>query len=301
MESNNILITGINGYLGRNFLQETVNNNYLTNYNVCFLTSKKINGYCNIIHDNYSFKKEDFFKQGISEIKILIILGAFCPKNKNQMNEVSLNISSIISLNYLLANLPNFPEKIIYISSISVYGKKLIDKSIISENTVCSPDSLYGDTKLYSEKIIKTFCESNNIEYQILRMGVIYGGIGELKRQGTIPTIVRAILKEEILLLFNEGKEVKYFIHIKDCINIIIKSILFNTEDRIINIVSNEKICLAKLAEIVAQKYGKKLRLEFEKRLPFISDAAFDNTIFNRNFGNLNIPIEIGILDIGVQ
>jgi nucleoside-diphosphate-sugar epimerase len=301
MKSNNILITGINGYLGRNFLQEIINNNYLTNYNICFLTSKRINGYCNIIHDNYSFKKEDFLKEGISKIKTLIILGAFCPKNRNQMNEVSLNISSIISLNYLLGNLPNLPEKIIYISSISVYGKKLINKSIISENTACSPDFLYGDTKLYSEKIIKTFCELNNIEYQILRMGVIYGGIGELKRQGIVPSIVRTIFKGEPLLLFNGGREVKYFIHIKDCINVIVKSVLFDINDRIVNIVSSEKIYLAELAEMVARKYGKKLKLEFKKRLPFSSDTAFDNIILNRNFGNLNIPIEIGILDIGVQ
>jgi nucleoside-diphosphate-sugar epimerase len=200
-----------------------------------------------------------------------------------------------------LNNLPNFPEKIIYISSISVYGEKLINKSIINESTFCSPDFLYGDTKLYSEKIIKTFCESNNIEYQILRMGVIYGGIGELERHSTVSTMIKTILKGDFLLLFNKGKEVKYFIHIKDCVNVIIKSILFNVRDKVVNVVSTEKVHLIELARLIGQKYNRELKLKFKKRLPFISDASFDDAIFNQNFGNLNIPIEVGILDIEIQ
>ena len=168
----NILITGANGFIGRKLLEVICNNTSYRTYNIVLLTSKEMLGYTSIIHNNYSFEKADFLRKGIQYIDVLIHLGAFTPKSTSESNQIEGCISNIINTEYLLNNLPSIPKKIIFLSTLDVYGTV---SNIISEDSHTIPETLYGHSKLFLEKMILEWSKINKVTPQILRIGHIYG------------------------------------------------------------------------------------------------------------------------------
>lgn len=94
--------------------------------------------------------------------------------------------------------------RIIFASSISVYGKKLAEKPA-KEETCTAPDSPYAKSKLEAEEIIKK--HANSI---ILRIGTIYGPEFE-----DYPRILRQI-KKGTMKIIGDGKNHIPFVHVED-------------------------------------------------------------------------------------
>lgn len=63
-------------------------------------------------------------------------------------------------------------KKIIHFSTVAIYSRDVTDGS---ESTKIEPDSIYGQTKLDSEILIKKYAEESGIPTVILRPSVIYG------------------------------------------------------------------------------------------------------------------------------
>lgn len=83
----------------------------------------------------------------------------------------------------------------------------------------------YGKTKYESELAVKNFCESNNMQYTIIRPVMVYG---ENDRKGNMAKLVRGINKG-VFPLFNSGKTIKNMIYIDNLV-FIINSILQNKD-----------------------------------------------------------------------
>jgi len=63
-------------------------------------------------------------------------------------------------------------KKIIHFSTVAIYSRDVTDGS---ESTKIEPDSVYGQTKLDSEILIRKFAEESGIPTVVLRPSVIYG------------------------------------------------------------------------------------------------------------------------------
>ena len=63
-------------------------------------------------------------------------------------------------------------KKIIHFSTVAIYSRDVTDGS---ESTKIEPDSVYGQTKLDSEILIRKYAEESGIPTVILRPSVIYG------------------------------------------------------------------------------------------------------------------------------
>lgn len=63
-------------------------------------------------------------------------------------------------------------KKIIHFSTVAIYSRDVTDGS---ESTKIEPDSVYGQTKLESETLIRKYAEESGIPTVILRPSVIYG------------------------------------------------------------------------------------------------------------------------------
>ena len=63
-------------------------------------------------------------------------------------------------------------KKIIHFSTVAIYSRDVTDGS---ESTKIEPDSVYGQTKLDSETLIRKYAEESGIPTVILRPSVIYG------------------------------------------------------------------------------------------------------------------------------
>lgn len=288
----NILITGATGFIGRNLLRAFESNSIYKNYEIILLTSKKIVGYKCIMHNDYTFSKENFNKIGISKIDIVMHLGAFTPKDSSNANRVKESIANIVNTEYLLENLPSIPKKIIYTSTIDVYGTVT---GLITEEVLTVPNSLYGQSKLFTEKMLEIWAKENNVILQILRIGHIYGE-GEEAYKKILPITINRILQNKSPIIYTNGKEKRSFLYIDDCCNIVIRSIELDEYVEPINVVSNRSISMLELVNLVIKISGKIIKPIVKNENINTNDFIFNNDKMVKYLGKENISLKEGII-----
>jgi UDP-glucose 4-epimerase len=235
-----ILITGTSGFIGKHLLHAAVEK--YGKENIIALTSKPLKEYNYLLHNNYQFKADFFSKNDYNGIDTVIHAGAYTPKNGKEANRINACNQNIAFTEKLLdARLPGL-KKIIYLSTLDVYG----EDAVITESTVVSPLSFYGYSKYYCEKMIEFFCKEKNIQCCILRVGHVYGP-GEEAYSKVIPNTIKKIIAGEQIEIFGTGEDKRAFIYIKDAVTAIINSIESINDIGVVNLVSRNSISIKEL------------------------------------------------------
>ena len=266
-----ILITGVTGFIGKHLLKSLINLH--GKENILALTSKPTS-MCNyLLHDGYSFSKSFFVEKGYDNIDTIIHVGAFIPKSGADINNVENCTSNITSTFKLLAaELPKL-KKFIFISTVDVYGFS----NPVTEETVVSPASLYGHSKLYCEEMISAWASQKGVCHQILRVGHVYGP-GEEDYKKIIPVTIKNLLLKTSPKLYGEGKDIRSFIYISDVIDAIINSLKLEKYQGVINIVSEEQITIKELVYKIISISGLPIEPEKVDYKGKSRDLVFDNT-----------------------
>ena len=267
-----ILLTGASGFIGKHLLKKLVS--VFGKDSILAFTSEPIEEAPYLLHNDYNFETDYFIKSGFGmQIDTIIHAGAFTPKSSKGANDVVKCTSNITTADKLLqAILPNL-KKIIYLSTIDVYGPA----EIISESSQLEPTSLYGESKLYVEKMIKVWAIANEKLHQILRVGHVYGP-GEESYQKIIPVTIQKILQEQPLQIWGTGKEIRSFIYIKDVVNAIINASKLDMDAGVINLVSSQKVTIAELVNKLVALSGKIIVPEVIPSVMRGKDFIFDNS-----------------------
>jgi nucleoside-diphosphate-sugar epimerase len=135
-------------------------------------------------------------------------------------------------------------NKIIYTSSSSVYG----NNSFCNENDKLMPENLYASLKIANEKLIEKFCVENKIDYSILRVFNMYGGDDNFS---IISKILESHRTKRELVVFNDGKAIRDFIHISDVIEIY-KKILEIKNIKVINVGTGQGTCINNILDYLS-------------------------------------------------
>jgi len=258
-----ILITGGCGFVGSNiavFLKKRLKNVSVQTLDNLFRKGSKINKLRlkKIGIKNYNFDIKNY-KQITKLNKFDLIIDCCAEpaieashKNPNRVFDTNL-IGTFNILKKCIKDKAN----IIFLSSSRVYSipalkkivkKKNIKKPIrlktkINENfDTSSPCSLYGFTKLASEKLIQEFSFTHNIKYIINRFGVIAGPWQFGKQdQGFVSLwVAKHMLKNKLSYIGfgGHGHQIRDVIHIEDVCEIILKQIkqIRNKNNNILNI-----------------------------------------------------------------
>jgi len=212
-----VLITGVAGFIGshiaRRFLKEK--------FNVIGIDDLSTGSRKNIP------KNIKFIKSDISKKKTLKKL----PKNIDYIlhlagqssGEISfydpvtdLNKNTLSTLNLINYGIKVGAKKILYASSMSVYGK--LNKRKFAEIDNCYPLSCYGNSKLSSEKYLEIF--KNKLPYVSLRMFSVYGPGQDLKnlKQGMVSIYLAQALKKNSILVKGSLTRERDFIYIDDVV-----------------------------------------------------------------------------------
>lgn len=284
----NILITGASGFIGNHLLQRLAENK---KYRIILLSSSVVEGYTCVLHKNYSFVQSDFEAAGIRQIDCLLHLGAFIPKSSTDANDIKNCSLNIKNTTHLLSNIPMPLKKIIYISSIDIYGHQ---KEIIDEDTIPNPQTLYASSKLYCEKMIRQFSVENNISYQILRLGHIYGS-GEEKYKKFIPVAIRMIRVGHPIIIFTDGQEKRAFLHVDDCCTFIIRALERQEKYGIYNLTSGYSLTIKEIAELLVSLSDKKVKIIIQNNILDTVDYEFDITKRKRHLGEEEVSIGEGL------
>jgi UDP-glucose 4-epimerase len=266
-----ILITGTSGFLGTKLLNVLIQE--YGSEGILPLTSKPIPGQRVLIHNGYDFNDDFFVQSGYDTIHTIIHLGAFTPKNGKEANDWRGSNSNIISTDRLLkAKMPNL-KKFIYLSTIDVYG----EDRIISETSTLSPISLYGLSKLYCEKAAESWANIHKIQFQLLRIGHVYGP-GEENYQKLIPNTMKKLLSGDAIQIFGTGFEIRSFIYVDDVIRAIQQILRLVTVHGPINIVGGRSKSVIDLIKDIIRISGKTPKIEQNDANIKSRDLIFDNS-----------------------
>ena len=248
-----ILITGDNSYVGTSF--EKYLKNWPNDYNID--TIDMIDG----TWRNYDFSKYDviFHVAGIAHIK----------ENKEN-KELYYKVNR--DLVYEVAKkAKNFGVKqFVFLSSLSVYG---IDTGIINKNTIPTPKSNYGKSKLQAEELIRKL-EDEKFKVAVLRPPMIYGD----GCKGNYVKLEKFALKSPI---FFDIKNQRSMIHIDNLCKFI-KDVTDNESNGVFLPQNEEYVCTSDMVRNIANKNGKKIYM-----IKMFNPSVLNIKIFKKVFGNL--------------
>ena len=99
-------------------------------------------------------------------------------------------------------------KKFVHVSSVGAYGK--LAEIPANEQTPCQPQSIYGETKLAGEKVVREYCDQVGMAYVILRPAWIFGlGCPRTAK-------LHRMLKKKRFIMIGKGLNKRHPMYIKD-------------------------------------------------------------------------------------
>lgn len=171
---------------------------------------------------------------------------------------------NILATQTLLEAVREIPlQKFIYVSTSSVYGEKA---GKITEESVPSPLSPYGVSKLTGEYLCEVYRESYNIPIIILRYFTVYGP--RQRSDMAFHRFIKGILNNERLQIYGDGSQTRDFTFVSDCVEgsvAVLKA--ENVLGETINLGGKERASVLYVVKQLEEIIGKKANLEFTKGL----------------------------------
>jgi UDP-glucuronate 4-epimerase len=272
-----IFISGIAGFIGFHLSQalkqrgdvvvgcDNFNNYYdpaLKRERARFLEEKGIHVLEFDITDQERIKKE--LKQfAISHFAHLAAQAGVRYSLKHPESYVHSNLNGFVQI---LEALRSFPQtKLIYASSSSVYG--LNSKTPFAEtDPVEKPASFYGATKRCNEVIAHSYYHIHGLIATGLRFFTAYGPWG--RPDMAYFSFSKAILNDEPIPVFGEGKLMREFTYIDDIVKGTVAAIDHGAANEIFNLGNNSPVSVLELISTLEFHLGKKAMIDFQPLQP---------------------------------
>lgn len=274
-----VLVTGGAGFIGLH----VVNNLVKEGYDVLVIDNL-ITGKIENIRPEATFIKVDICSSELSYLfqsfkpDVVIHLAAQSSVNFSiKIPKLDAEINIIGTLNILQLSKEYKVNQIIFTSTAAVYGNPLY--SPITEESLLSPLSPYGLSKMSCEKYIQLYQSLYGLPYTILRLSNVYGpGQNHKGESGVISIFIEKMLNNETPVIFGDGKQIRDFIYVEDVANAIVKAIQNKNKNGIFNISSGIGININGIYELISQKIGYKNEPKYvSKKEGDILESVLDN------------------------
>lgn len=254
-----ILLTGITGFLGSHIAENLIANNI----KVIGLKRKDSDVWrCEGFKDKIQWVDIDekgFFKDELTNCSFdTVIHGAWIgveSDSRDNWNEQSKNISFLVSL-LEVAKIVGV-KKFIFLGSQAEYGN--IDGKI-SEDHKTNALNAYGSIKLACLEIVKSYCNTNDINWIWLRLFSLFGE--KENENWLIPSLIKSMLKDK-QMNFTYGEQKYAYLYVKDYAFIMNKIVMMPIESGIYNISSNETRTIKSLVEDIKNYINPEFILNF--------------------------------------
>ena len=229
-KNKNVLITGGLGFIGSSLavrlaglgarvtLLDAMIPDYGGNLFNIHSVKEKVNiNFSNIMDANsmnYLVKKKDYIFHCAGQVCHVMSL-------TNPFPDIEYNIEGTAIL--MEACKKNNPEvKVIKTGTRGQYGPAA--HLPVSEDAPTNPKGIYEISNLTAEKIMKVYNEIHGIKTILLRLTNIYGPGSQMKhsRFGVVNWFIRQAIDNEVIKVFGEGKILRDFLYIDDCVDAIL-------------------------------------------------------------------------------
>lgn len=165
---------------------------------------------------------------------------------------LDLQKNTVSTLNLIQYGIRNNSTRIVYASSMSVYGE--VENKPISEGHHPKPLSCYGVGKLASEGYLKVF--QNQLPFVALRMFNVYGPGQDLTnfRQGMVSIYLAQAINSGKIEVKGNLSRYRDFIFIEDVVETWFRSATYKSaENQIFNVGTGLKTTIGELLEIICK------------------------------------------------
>ncbi|GEM21040.1 epimerase [Nitrosococcus oceani] len=159
------------------------------------------------------------------------------------------------TLNVMNAAVEAGVERLIFAST----GGALIGDATppVDERSLPKPISPYGASKLCGEAYCHAFAKSYHLETVCLRFGNVYGPHSAHKK-GAVTTFIKALMKDEPIVIYGDGSASRDYIHVEDLGSGIAAALEVPVEgSETFHLASGRETTVLELADILRQVAGK--------------------------------------------
>ena len=190
--------------------------------------------------------------------------------------------------------------KLFFSSTASVYNKP--KRQPIQENDPCTPHTIYGAGKYYTENLIRSYDNMVGLDYTINRFFSVYG-IG-MDCEGAYTEVIFNWLNN----IKNNNKNIKVFgdpnekildlVYVNDVIDAIILS-TFNSNKEVFNVSTQNGVTLTELINTIEDVTNTKLNIEIvpENRTDIENKRVGDTTKLKKLGWNPKYNLKDGIIN----
>ena len=181
---------------------------------------------------------------------------------ENPFPDIDINIKGTAILAETCRRV-NSNAKIIFTGTRGQYGPST--KLPVSEKSPTNPKGIYEISNLTAEKILKVYNDIHGVRSVMLRLTNIYGSRAQMKhaRFGVVNWFIRLALEEKPIPIFGDGKILRDFLFVDDCIEaLLLCGMTEEAEGEIINIGHDQPQNFLQVAETL-KKILPKVGWEF--------------------------------------
>lgn len=157
-----IAITGANGFVGSHIVENFKDTEFFT-YPISRNSSKN------------DLRNKNNWNNELKNIDVLIHCAGIAHVNSKDNLEIIKEVNVEGLKNILRSAIEENVKRIIYISSIKVYGEYTLPGECINNKSIISPKDPYSISKIDAENLIKKMTNDKKIDYVIIRPSLIYG------------------------------------------------------------------------------------------------------------------------------
>ena len=263
-----ILITGVNGFVGKILSRELTE----TGYDVLGVDLKGNNNTFSVDITDFDSINSVIKKCNPDYIIHLAAISKVDYKNPTKL--YNINIFGTNNILTSAINMKKIPG-ILLVSSSQVYGNVDEVSLPITENRPVNPINHYGSSKAAAENIAKTFNMEYNLPLTIVRP-FNHVGVGQ-DIHFVVPKIVKAFKQRKNILELGNIQTIRDFLDVRDVVKAYIKIIEKFPDGEIFNLSSGKGIKISGIISKLEDITGHKIQLS--KADPFIRKNEIKNVI----------------------
>lgn len=199
--------------------------------------------------------------------KVIHLIATTFPNDDTKNIDIDVMQNVVPTLRLLESMVRCNVKEIIFASSAgTVYGE-----TGDSINTVFSslhPQCAYGVHKKVIESYLDFYHLRYGINHKIMRITNPYGWGQDVHRvQGLIPILVNKMLKNEEIVVYGDGSNMRDYLFITDLADAFYKVLQYVGNDHIFNIGYGESFSINGVIELIENTFNKKfVKINYEKR-----------------------------------
>jgi len=235
LANKSILITGCNGFLGKQLLKQLVDelddlssqglshSHSIVAIDNCITSGKMVNAfpeYVKVFEENAL----TFDYSCLKTVDIVFHLaGLASPAQYKRYPLETIDVAVVLTRSLLELSL-RCKSRFIYFSSSEIYGNPDISSIPTPESykgfvSCIGPRSCYDESKRLGETLCHVYSSDYGVDTVTIRPFNVYGpGMSQYDYR-MIPNLLRSIIKKEVLQIYGKGNQTRTFCYLDDAIN----------------------------------------------------------------------------------